>query len=83
MVERLDEMPKPIEDGFPYDVETDSLADSLGLRLPNRSLILLQGESLIILNMFLIFPVMNRCKLMQVLSVDLCLVNYQGSFCHY
>ncbi|MBJ14023.1 MAG: hypothetical protein CMB70_01450 [Euryarchaeota archaeon] len=44
MVERLDEMPKPIEDGFPYDVETDSLADSLGLRLPNRSLILLQGE---------------------------------------
>lgn len=44
MVERLDEMPKPIEDGFPYDVETDSLADSLGLRLPNRSLIMLQGE---------------------------------------
>ena len=44
MVERLTEMPKPIEDGFPYDVETDSLADSLGLRLPNRSLIMLQGE---------------------------------------
>ena len=44
MVERLSEKPKPIEDGFPYDVETDSLADSLGLRLPNRSLILLQGE---------------------------------------
>ena len=44
MVDRLDEMPKPIEDGFPYDVETDSLADSLGLRLPNRSLIMLQGE---------------------------------------
>ena len=44
MVERLDEKPKPIEDGFPYDVETDSLADSLGLRLPNRSLILLAGE---------------------------------------
>ncbi|DAC39963.1 MAG TPA: hypothetical protein D7I00_05595 [Candidatus Poseidoniales archaeon] len=44
MVERLSEKPRPIEDGFPYDVETDSLADSLGLRLPNRSLILLQGE---------------------------------------
>ena len=44
MVERLSEMPKPVEDGFPYDVETDSLADSLGLRLPNRSLIMLQGE---------------------------------------
>ena len=44
IVERLTEMPKPVEDGFPYDVETDSLADSLGLRLPNRSLIMLQGE---------------------------------------
>ena len=44
MVARRSEKPKPIEDGFPYDVETDSLADSLGLRLPNRSLILLQGE---------------------------------------
>ena len=44
MVEKLDEKPKPVEDGFPYDVETDSLADSLGLRLPNRSLILLAGE---------------------------------------
>ena len=44
MVKRLDEKPKPVEDGFPYDVETDSLADSLGLRLPNRSLILLAGE---------------------------------------
>lgn len=34
---------KPIEDGFPFEVETDSLADSMGLRLPNRSLYLLQG----------------------------------------
>ncbi len=34
---------KPIEDGFPYDLETDSLADSMGLRLPNRSLYVLQG----------------------------------------
>ena len=29
---------KPVEDGFPFVVETDSLADSMGLRLPNRSL---------------------------------------------
>ena len=43
MVERLTEKPKPVEDGFPFDVETDSLADSLGLRLPNRSLLMLQG----------------------------------------
>ncbi len=43
MVERLTEKPKPVEDGFPFDVETDSLADSLGLRLPNRSIIMLQG----------------------------------------
>lgn len=34
---------KPIEDGFPYELETDSLADSMGLRLPNRSLMILQG----------------------------------------
>ena len=34
---------KPIEDGFPYELETDSLADSMGLRLPNRSLMVLQG----------------------------------------
>ena len=43
MVERLTEKPKPVEDGFPFDVETDSLADSLGLRLPNRSILMLQG----------------------------------------
>lgn len=35
---------KPIEDGFPYELETDSLADSMGLRLPNRSLMVLQGS---------------------------------------
>ena len=34
---------KPKEDGFPYELETDSLADSMGLRLPNRSLYMLQG----------------------------------------
>ena len=34
---------KPMEDGFPYDLETDSLADSMGLRMPNRSLYVLQG----------------------------------------
>jgi flagellar protein FlaH len=34
---------KPVEDGFPFDVETDSLADNMGLRLPNRSLFVVQG----------------------------------------
>ena len=34
---------KPVEDGFPFDVETDSLADTMGLRLPNRSLYVIQG----------------------------------------
>ena len=34
---------EPKEDGFPYELETDSLADSMGLRLPNRSLYVLQG----------------------------------------
>ncbi|MDA0715292.1 MAG: hypothetical protein O3A74_01850 [archaeon] len=35
---------KPVEDGFPFDLETDSLADSMGLRLPNRSLYVVQGS---------------------------------------
>jgi flagellar protein FlaH len=35
---------KPVEDGFPFEVETDSLADSMGLRMPNRSLYVLQGK---------------------------------------
>ena len=35
---------KPVEDGFAFDVETDSLADTMGLRLPNRSLYVLQGQ---------------------------------------
>ena len=35
---------KPVEDGFPFDVETDSLGDSMGLRMPNRSLYVLQGK---------------------------------------
>ena len=34
---------KAVEDGFGFDVETDSLADTMGLRLPNRSLYVLQG----------------------------------------
>ena len=35
---------KPVEDGFPFELETDSLADSLGARLPNRSLYVIQGR---------------------------------------
>ena len=35
---------KPVEDGFPFELETDSLADSLGARLPNRSLYVVQGR---------------------------------------
>jgi len=34
----------PVEDGFEFGVETDSLADSMGLRIPNRSLCLICGE---------------------------------------
>ena len=36
---------KPVEDGFPFEVETDSLADSMGLKMPNRSLYVLQGTA--------------------------------------
>ena len=35
--------PVPVEDGFPFAVETDSLGDSMGLHLPNRSLLVVQG----------------------------------------
>jgi flagellar protein FlaH len=35
---------KPVEDGFPFILETDSLADSMGSRLPNRSLFIVQGD---------------------------------------
>ena len=34
MIDALGDNPTPVEDGFPYEVETDSLADSLGLRIP-------------------------------------------------
>ena len=37
-------MKDPIADGFEFGLETDSLADSMGLRLPNRSLFLICGE---------------------------------------
>ena len=33
---------KPVEDGFAFDVETDSLADTMD-KIPNRSLYVLQG----------------------------------------
>ena len=35
---------KPVEDGFPFVLETDSLADSMGSRLPNRSIYVVQGD---------------------------------------
>ena len=36
--------PIPVEDGFPFELEQDSLANAMGLRLPNRSLWMIQGE---------------------------------------
>ena len=36
-------MEEPIEDGFEFGLEQDSLADSMGLKLPNRSLMLVCG----------------------------------------
>ena len=35
---------KPVEDGYPFVLETDSLADSMGSRLPNRSIYVVQGD---------------------------------------
>tara|TARA_B100000212_G_scaffold19860_1_gene13306 strand:+ start:1041 stop:1757 length:717 start_codon:yes stop_codon:yes gene_type:complete len=40
----FDEPPKPVEDGYEFTLEQDSLANAMGLRLPNRSLWMIQGE---------------------------------------
>ena len=39
-----DEPPKPVEDGFEFSLEQDSLANAMGARMPNRSLWMVQGE---------------------------------------
>ena len=40
----FDEPPKPVEDGYEFTLEQDSLANAMGARLPNRSLWMIQGE---------------------------------------
>jgi len=40
----FDEAPKPVEDGYEFTLEQDSLANAMGARLPNRSLWMIQGE---------------------------------------
>lgn len=40
----FDESPKPVEDGYEFTLEQDSLANAMGARLPNRSLWMIQGE---------------------------------------
>ncbi len=40
----FDEPPKPVEDGFEFTLEQDSLSSAMGARLPNRSLWMLQAE---------------------------------------
>ena len=38
MTQPREDAPKPVEDGFPFILEQDSLANSMGLKIPNRSL---------------------------------------------
>ena len=40
----FDEAPKPVEDGYEFTLEQDSLSNAMGARLPNRSLWMIQGE---------------------------------------
>jgi len=40
----LENPPEPVEDGFPFELEQDSLANAMGLRMPNRSIWTIQGE---------------------------------------
>ena len=44
MTQPREDAPKPVEDGFPFILEQDSLANSMGLKIPNRSLMLIQGS---------------------------------------
>jgi flagellar protein FlaH len=44
MTQPRDEAPKPVEDGFPFILEQDSLANSMGMNIPNRGLMLIQGS---------------------------------------
>ena len=39
----MSDEPKPVEDGYPFELEQDSLANAMGLRLPNRALWMIQG----------------------------------------
>ena len=40
----FDDAPKPVEDGYEFTLEQDSLSHAMGARLPNRSLWMVQGE---------------------------------------
>jgi archaeal flagellar protein FlaH len=40
----FDKAPKPVEDGYEFTLEQDSLSNAMGKRLPNRSLWMIQGE---------------------------------------
>ncbi len=40
----FDDAPKPVEDGYEFTLEQDSLSNAMGARLPNRSLWMIQGE---------------------------------------
>lgn len=40
----FDDPPKPVEDGYEFTLEQDSLSNAMGARLPNRSLWMIQGE---------------------------------------
>ena len=39
----MSDEPKPVEDGYPFELVQDSLANAMGLRLPNRALWMIQG----------------------------------------
>ena len=40
----FEDPPKPIEDGYEFTLEQDSLSNAMGARLPNRSLWMIQGD---------------------------------------
>jgi len=70
----FDEAPKPVEDGYEFTLEQDSLANAMGARLPNRSLWMVQGEvggGKSLLSQRLIFGLLENGSKILVITTEL------------
>ena len=70
----FDEAPKPVEDGYEFTLEQDSLANAMGARLPNRSLWMIQGEvgsGKSLVSQRLIFGLLENASKVLVITTEL------------